>query len=93
MFEDEDYLDSRVFQPLHKIVLGLLSTNPEKQLQLSKAGIDDVDADGRTALSWAATRNDVEAVKPLLRFSADPNLPSYWGQTPLHGPLRRSRGI
>lgn len=84
MFDDEEFLDTRAFQSLHKIVLGLSGANLRERLQLSTSDIDEVDADGRTALSWAATRDDVGAVKTLLEFGADPNLPSIWGQLPLH---------
>ena len=84
LFEDDEFLESRVFQPLHKIVLGLSSANLKQQLELSTSGINAVDADGRTALSWAATRDDFEAVNTLLSFGADPNIPSVWGQLPLH---------
>lgn len=84
MFEDEDFLESRVFQPVHKIVLGLSDVSLEQHLRLSTNNIDAVDTDGRTALSWAANRGDIEAVGILLRFGADPNIPSLWGQVPLH---------
>ena len=41
---------------------------------MSTAGIDDTDLDGRTALSWAASRGDGEAVKVLLKYHANPNV-------------------
>lgn len=84
LFDDEDHLESRSFPPLHKIVLGLSPVTLKNQLELSTAGIDDRDADGRTALSWAATRGDLDAVSLLLRYGANPNVASQRGQTPLH---------
>ena len=84
MFDDAEFLDSRNFQPLHKIVLGISVVSLEQHLQLSTGNIDAVDVDGRTALSWAAARGDFEAVKTLLSYRADPNVPSLWGQTSLH---------
>ena len=54
------------------------------QLDLSTASIDAKDADGRTALSWAATRGDLKSVTVLLQYKADPNVASLRGQTPLH---------
>ena len=54
------------------------------QLDLSTAGIDEKDADGRTALSWAATRGDLRSVTLLLQYGADPDVASIRGQTPLH---------
>lgn len=84
LFDDEDHLESRAFPPLHKIVLGLASMDLKQQLDLSSAGIDDRDADGRTALSWAATRGDLKSVSSLLQYRADPNVASFRGQTALH---------
>ena len=84
LFDDEEHLESRAFPPLHKIVLGLSSLDLQMQLDLSTVGIDEKDADGRTALSWAATRGDLRAVSLLLQYGADPNVVSLRGQTPLH---------
>lgn len=91
MFEDEEFLDSRVFQPLHKIILGMSGAKLEEQLLLTTSSIDDTDADGRTALSWAATRGDLGSVTTLLRFGADPNIPSCWAQSPLHFAAQNKR--
>lgn len=84
MFNDEDYLESRMFPPLHKIVLNLSSVKLRQQLELSTSSINDKDVDGRTALSWAAARGDAESVKVLLHFGADVNICSLRGQSPLH---------
>ena len=84
LFDDEEHLESRAFPPLHKIVLGLVSMDLKQQLELSTANIDDKDADGRSAISWAATRGDLASVSVLLQYGADPNSKSVRGQTPLH---------
>ena len=84
LFDDEEHLESRAFPPLHKIVLGLSSLKLQTQLDLSTAGIDEKDADGRTALSWAATRGDLQSVSLLLQNGASPDMTSMRGQTPLH---------
>ena len=84
LFDDEEHLESRAFPPLHKVVLGLSSLDLQMQLDLSTAGIDEKDADGRTALSWAATRGDLRSVSLLLQYGADPHMASVRGQTPLH---------
>ncbi|KAI0977540.1 ankyrin repeat-containing domain protein [Xylaria arbuscula] len=90
-FSSEEFLDSRVFQPLHKIVLGLSVGDLEAQLLLSSKHIDDTDADGRTSLSWAVTRGDLSAVRTLLKYGADPNVPSRWGQRALHFATQNKR--
>jgi ankyrin repeat protein len=84
MFSDEEYLDSRQFPPFHKIILGLNGANLAQQLDLTADRIDDRDADGRTALSWAAARGDDDAVSQMLRAKANPNLAGYDRRTPLH---------
>ena len=84
MFDSEDHLESRTFPAIHKTVLGLVHSDLRQQLELSTATIDDKDADGRTALSWAAAKGDADAVKILLEFGANPNVCSRKGQSPLH---------
>ena len=83
MFDDEEYLESRVFPPIHKIVLGLCRADLRQHLQLSSSKIDESDVDGRTALSWAAAKTDAKAVGILLEFGANPNIIFQRG----HGPL------
>ncbi len=47
------------------------------------ADINAPQADGTTALQWAAHWNDLDAVKLLLSASADPKLANRYGVTPL----------
>jgi ankyrin repeat protein len=83
MFDDEDYLESRNFSPLHKVVLSLARGDLRQQLEASTSTIDDRDADGLTALHWATARGNVDAVKVLLEFGAAPNVYSRRGHSPL----------
>ncbi|KAJ4512828.1 hypothetical protein HRR74_006527 [Exophiala dermatitidis] len=83
LFDDEEYLEARIFPPLHKIVLGLCRDDLERQLERSTSSIDEQDIDGRTALSWAAAKADLKDVDTLLKFGADPNIPSKRGHTSL----------
>ena len=52
--------------------------------QTPRSSIDLVDASGRTTLSWAAGKGDLDAVKKLLNCGADPNYADKYGLTPLH---------
>lgn len=86
MFDSESYLESRLFPPLHKIVLGIAEepVGLEATLKLSSMGINQVDAEGRTALSWAAARGDLESVRVLLKYGAKTNKLNDRYQSPLH---------
>lgn len=70
----EDFIDDSKFTKTHRIVLGLSSSELEAELLLHPEEIDLQDSMGRTALAWAAARNDSRAVVMLLRYGADPNI-------------------
>lgn len=70
----EDFIDDSRFTKTHRIVLGLCSSDLEAELLLHPEEIDVQDSMGRTALAWAAARNDSRAVVTLLRYGADPNI-------------------
>lgn len=84
--------ERRRFTRIHKIVLRTLHLDLEKELLKDRSMIDQVDADGRTALSWAAVRGDSKSVEAPLRHGASPDTPDRIGQGPLrqamkaHGP-------
>lgn len=84
MYEGTNFVESRRFTPLHKIVLGLVDRDLGKELTMSISAINDCDAQGRTALCWATVRDDRSSVETLLAFGADPNIPDYIGCTCLH---------
>ena len=76
----------RRFTRIHKVVLKILHLDLEKEVLRDRSIIDHVDADGRTALSWAAARGDSKSVEALLRHGASPDTPDRIGQ----GPLRQA---
>jgi uncharacterized protein len=49
-----------------------------------RADVNARDADGTTALYWAAEKNDVAIGSTLIRAGADPKTASRYGVTPLH---------
>ena len=71
------------FSTLHKMVLGLVDRDLKSELDTSTAGINVGDARNLTPLCWATIRNDIQAVRTLLAFHADPNVVDRWGHTPL----------
>ena len=82
----ESLEEKRRFTRIHKIVLQILHLDLEKELQRDHSLMDQQDADGKTALSWAAARGDSKALEILLREGANPDVPDRIGQ----GPLRQS---
>ena len=82
-------LDSNIFETLqlstlHKIVLGLVNLDIEKQLNASTSEINLQDSGGQTPLFWAANRGDVSTVRTLLEYGAKPDLRNMLGKTALH---------
>ena len=86
LFSKEDYLESRRFNRVHKLVNELESGNLGTELTSGTVpDIDGRDADGWTALHWAARRGSSEAVALLLAHGADPRLTTWNdGRSALH---------
>ena len=83
IFSDGEYLETRQFTVLHKIIIELLPGSLITQLDLSTAQINAVDANGRTCLSWAAARGDMAALNTLLEHGADPRIGDMEGNPPI----------
>ena len=85
VFGGPDRLDGRHFTKIHEIVLGRNGSNLAQYLRSnSRAQIDQGDWQGRTPLSWAAARGDLDVVKILMDLGADLNIVSCAGLSPLH---------
>ena len=74
LFPSNDYTEHRGFSRLHKIVLGILHYELATELTRSDVDVDAPDSMGRSALSWAAQRGDIVAVKTLITAQANLNL-------------------
>jgi ankyrin len=55
-----------------------------RSLLQQKADVNATQADGMTALHWAARQNDLETAQLLLRAGAKPNAATRYGVTPLY---------
>ena len=84
MFSETECIERRDFTVLHKIILGMLDKDLERELDGSTAEIDAVDSDNRTALALAAERGDIMSVDLLLRYGANTAPASVCGNTALH---------
>ena len=56
LFPSTDHLESQQFTKIHKIVLKLIPTKLEQELEVSTSMIDSTDSTERTALAWASAR-------------------------------------
>ena len=83
MLRDTEYVQTQGFSTLHNIVLGICPQDLKSELGISAAKINIGDSNSRTPLCWATIRNDLQAVKTLLVFGANPNIMDRWGHTPL----------
>ena len=85
MFQGDDCLEERQFTTLHKLILAMIHIDiKEYLLDCPQSVINQVDSDGRTALSWASARGDTGAVSTLLASNADPNIASNFHKSALH---------
>ncbi|RYP71212.1 hypothetical protein DL769_004732 [Monosporascus sp. CRB-8-3] len=90
IYSDSEYLDSRRFTLLHKVVLGILKSPSLAELLTFHGRLNAVDASGRTCLSWAATRKDHHRMRLLLDAGANPSIPDFEGNPPLFHAIRAS---
>ncbi|KAL8904858.1 MAG: hypothetical protein Q9171_006896 [Xanthocarpia ochracea] len=88
LFDGGDYLETRQFSIIHKIIVGITQVSLGSQLDASTTGIDTVDANDRTGLSLAAVRGDNTAVKILLDHGANPEIRDFEGNTALNQAVR-----
>lgn len=74
LFQKEAGPEQIGFPTLHSIVLGLEDGSLEEEILKPDTDIDAQDRLGYTALSWAAQRNDNNALRLLLQHRANPNI-------------------
>ena len=88
----EDYVVQNCFSYLHQIVLGLVPFELERFLhQEPSHQIDKKDANGYTALHWAARRGDSHSVPLLLTAGADYKSTDNQGATVLTAAIRSNK--
>ena len=71
-----------------KLIRAYVCSSPEAFDRIlsstQRSAIDEVDATGNTALSWAVHRGDYDTVKRLLLLGSDPRHVHSGGQAPMH---------
>ena len=73
VIQGSNFIDDQGYTQIHRVVLGLSMKRLEEVISMHPESIDAVDAQGRTPLTWAASRGDEHAVSLLLDAGADPN--------------------
>lgn len=82
---DQSQLDLLGFPELQKAYFGLSGVSYRVAVsRMSRSAIDEVDATGRTILSWASRKGDDTIVAELLACGADPNMTNSYGMSCLH---------
>lgn len=69
-------------------MLQLLHFDLEQEIYADKTAVQQVDADGCTALQWACACGDVATTAMLLRYGADPDRVDHIGQGPLRSSIK-----
>ena len=89
IFKNDEATEKLGFSLLHRTVVGLNSLDLATLLKsISKASINEVDAQGRSPLWWAARRGDLPSMTLLIEANADVNKKSNEGQPPLDTAIR-----
>lgn len=78
-----DCFDEFGFTTLHKIVLGFELKDLRTVLDATTDTINTGDSIGRTALFWAVIRDNLDHVRLLLSYGADPNAKDVRGFAPV----------
>jgi ankyrin repeat protein len=92
LFSRTERLETRGFTRIHKAVLGLDSADLERELKYSsKSAINQRDTEGRTAISWAAWRGDLDAVQLLIKYGCDVRISSRRKLAPIHYAVESSK--
>src|SRR5262249_30721685 len=84
ILEEDDTLESMHFGVAHRIVTGLALLDLEHQMDLNPNLVHETDTFGRTALFWAASRDDALSSYRLLERGAESSVTDFHGYTPLH---------
>lgn len=83
LFVNTESIEQQDFSLLHLIVLDLKYLDLTTALECCSKEIDRTDINGRTALSWAARKDNLRAVELLLKCGADVNKSDLENLTPL----------
>ncbi len=82
--DDSEFPAVQNLSSLHRAVLDSTPKSLDDALQASLSNVNEGDTNGRTPLSWAASRSDFRSVRQLLLHGASANIPARDGRIALH---------
>lgn len=82
--ENEEYLESRSFSMIHRVIIEQLYISLATVLNASRSDINKADSDGKTPSCWAALRGDCDPMRILLSYGATPSICCKFGRNALH---------
>ena len=91
IFFRDDFIDTLDLSYAHQVILGLVSGDLKTETQRTHniEDLNQLDLTGMSALHWAAWREDVDAIRELLRAGADVDVLTSLQMTPLCEAARR----
>ncbi|GFF56429.1 hypothetical protein IFM46972_10511 [Aspergillus udagawae] len=78
---DGDWVEEQNFPLVHRIIFGLSSKSLKTELEENPNAVYATDGQRRTALDWATARAQLEDIRLLLSYGADPNSMDLTGRT------------
>jgi hypothetical protein len=93
LLHGSDYVEDQHFPTIHRIVFQMFGRSLEEELNENPLAVFETDAQGRTALAWAAARGDERATSILLSRKADPNAMDMDGITPIYLAANEGRTV
>ena len=84
LFAVSDSFGDLQLSPLHGVCLRLRKGSVRDMISSCGGDVNVSDSTGRTPLSWAAQRGDIEMMRQCLEAGANINKPDFSQKTPLH---------
>ena len=78
---DRDWVEEQNFPPIHNVIFGLSPRSLAAELEKTPGAVHATDAQGRTALDWAAARAQLDDMRLLIAHGSGMNNMDITGRT------------